>query len=210
MTLRFLNLSKSNPNFLVLCRRTCLYVCVACARALVCARRTLHAEMSSSKYEHCSVNHSKMDRLHLMTSITSKAQARHALTLTNPVKILQYNSQVRNYCITHWPNTTFSQDPNETFIDLLDYMKTSAAYKVGELKRRNSTQHTAGPTVTELLEHQRAPKLKIYQHSKSKDRATLQKGRNNILWLISKRLKEVAVEEGRHSGRPNHLNRWLS
>ena len=74
-------------------------------------------------------------------------------------------------------------------------MKTSAAYKVGELKRRNSTQHTAGPTVTELSEHQRAPKLKIYQHSKSKDRATLQKGRNNILWLISKRLKEVAVEE---------------
>jgi hypothetical protein len=35
----------------------------------------------------------------------------------------------------------------------------------------------------------------IYQHTKSKDRATLQKGRNNILWLISKRLKEVAVEE---------------
>ena len=185
-------------------------------RALVCACRSLHAEMSSSKYEYRSVhveicvNHSKMDRLHLMTSITSNAQARHALTLTNPVKILQYNSQVRNYCITHWPNTTFSQDPNETFIDLLDYMKTSAAYKVGELKRRNSTQHTAGPTVTELSEHQRAPKLKIYQHSKSKDRATLQKGRNNILWLISKRLKEVAVEEGRHSGRPNHLNRWLS
>ena len=74
-------------------------------------------------------------------------------------------------------------------------MKTSAAYKVGELKRRNSTQHTAGPTVTELSEHQRAPRLKIYQHSKSKVRATLQKGRNNILWLISKRLKEVAVEE---------------
>ena len=176
MTLRFLNLSKSNPNFLVACRRTCLYVCVACARALVCARRTLHAEMSSSKYEHCSVNHSKMDRLHLMTSITSKAQARHALTLTNPVKILQYNSQVRNYCITHWPNTTFSLDPNETFIDLLDYMKTSAAYKVGELKRRNSTQHTAGPTVTELSEHQRAPKLKIYQHSKSKVVLPFRKG----------------------------------
>ena len=74
-------------------------------------------------------------------------------------------------------------------------MKTSAAYKVGELKRRNSTQHTAGPTVTELSEHQRAPKLKIYQHSKSKDRDALQKERNNILCLIYKRLKEVAVEE---------------
>jgi len=47
----------------------------------------------------------------------------------------------------------------------------------------------------ELSEHQRAPRLKIYQHSKSKDRATLQKVRVNILWLISKRLKEVAVEE---------------
>jgi len=59
----------------------------------------------------------------------------------------------------------------------------------------NSTHHTAGPTVTELSEHKRALRLKIYQHSKSKDRATLQKGRNNILWLISKSLKEVAVEE---------------
>ena len=56
MTLRFLNLSKSNPNFLVVCRHACLYVCVACVRALVCARRSEHAEMCSSKYEHRSVH----------------------------------------------------------------------------------------------------------------------------------------------------------
>ena len=58
------------------------------------------------------------------------------------------------------------QDPNEAPTDLLDYMTTSPAYKVGELKRRNSTQHTAGSTVTELSEHQRTPRPKIYQHSK--------------------------------------------
>jgi len=134
------------------------------------------------KFVHRSVNH-------------SKAQVRHALTLTNPVKILQYNSQIRNYCITHWPNTTLSRDPNEPLTDLLHDMNTSAAWKVGELKRRNSAQHIAGPKVTELSEHQRAPRLKIYQHSTSKDRATLHKGRANIFRLISRRLKDVAVEE---------------
>jgi len=56
MTLRFLYLSKSNPNFFVWRRRASLYVCVVCVRALVCARRSVHAEMNSSKYEHLIVH----------------------------------------------------------------------------------------------------------------------------------------------------------
>ena len=74
-------------------------------------------------------------------------------------------------------------------------MKTSAAKTVGEIKRGNGTQRTVDPLVTKLSEQQKALRLKIYRHGKSEDRTSLRKERNNILRLISKRLKEVAVEE---------------
>ena len=51
------------------------------------------------------------------------------------------------------------------------------------------------PTVTKLSEEQKALRLRIYQHGKSEDRTPLRKERNNIMRLISKRLKEVAAEE---------------
>ena len=50
MILRFLNLSKSNTNLLIVYRRACLYVRVACVCALVCARRSLHAEACTPKW----------------------------------------------------------------------------------------------------------------------------------------------------------------
>ena len=117
MTLRFLNLSKSNPNFLVACRRTCLYVCVACARALVCARRTLHAEMSSSKYEHCSVNHSKMDRLHLMYKHHIKGAGQARTDIDKPCKdpsIQQSGQELLHNTLTktpHWARTQMKHLP---------------------------------------------------------------------------------------------------
>jgi len=63
-------------------------------------------------------------------------------------------------------------------------------------QHRRSESSKEGTTHNiQRVPHQRAPRLKIYQQSKSKDRAVPQKERNNILWLIYKRLKEVAVEE---------------
>jgi len=61
-----------------------------------------------------------------------------------------------------------TQDPNEALTDMLDYMKTSAAKTVGELKRGNSTQHTADPTFTKLSGNKRHRDLRSTNTAKVK------------------------------------------
>ena len=136
-----------------------------------------------------------MDKLHLVHKHHSKGTGQAHIDIDklckDPSVQQSYQEQLQNTLTEHH----LSRDPNEALTDILDCIKTSATKTVGEIKKGYSTRHTADPTVTKLSEEQKALRLKIYQHGKSEDRTPLRKERNNIMRLISKRLKEVAAEE---------------
>ena len=80
--------------------------------------------------------------------------------------------------------------------DLLDYMNTSAQQQRRWENSKEGTAHNLQQVpVINLSEQQKALKLKIRKHGKSEDRTAPPKERNNMLRLVSKRLKEVPVEE---------------
>jgi len=133
-----------------------------------------------------------MDRLHLMHKHHTKGagQARTDIDKLwkDPSVQQSYQEQLHNTLTNHH----LSQDLSEA---LLDYMKTSAAKTVGELKRENNTQYTADPTVTKLSEQQKVLRIKINQHGKSEDRTALRKERNNLCLNAQRNLATSSVME---------------
>ena len=118
------------------------------------------------------------------TKVTGQARTDIDKLCKDPSVQHSYQEQLHNTLTKHH----LSQDPIEALTNLLDYMKTSAAKTIRELKGENSTQHIADPTATKLSEQPKALRLRIYQYGKGKER-------NNFLRLTPKRLKEVALEE---------------
>ena len=79
---------------------------------------------------------------------------------------------------------------------LLHSMKTSAVNTAGKNQGRQTKflESENDLLIEELFNQQEALRLHIYQHNNSENRSSLRRKRNNILRKISKRLKEIAIE----------------